>query len=217
VDLQATLAFRPDQFQLNFSQIVSDCRDDFWLPGHRGLLFAPQCWLGDSRYAVIDLDQEREVDRESLRFLPSPLWQQQGFGLASYPWNVDAEQVRPGQLLTSFRSAVVRQQLRALHLAVEWCHKFLSSRMVGDQRLGQHPVVVQGLGRVIRDLYALRTVDLAGVLADRSWFIDEVDNVAEQLIKLVGGRAMLSGQMVQLRTMLLTLNRLYLEDPACTS
>jgi hypothetical protein len=184
------------------------------------LLLAPHRWLTDSRYVIVDMERELPLELRSLRLLPNPVWEQQGLCVASYAAHADADLLSAGALLCRFRLALIRGQLDALHRAVDWCHSFLSSRSIGEQRLGQHPAVMLSLGRVVRDLYALQCADLTdylGAQSDRTWLIEEIDTVAEQLIKLAGGRAMLSGQMVQLRTVLLTMNRLYLEDRGCSN
>jgi hypothetical protein len=214
VDSRIALAFERDQFQLDLASVIAECRADLWLPGYRGLVFAPRLWLNDDRYQIVDLEQEARIEREYVAEVCNPLWEQQGFCVARYPWKLEAHVSRSETLLQRYRSALVRAELHTLSLAVDWCHTFLSSRTLGAQRLSQNPVVVQAFGRVVRDLYALQAPEACG---DAHRYTEEVDDVAEQLIKLAGGRAMLGGHMVQLRTTLLTMNRLYLEVRPCSS
>ncbi|MGH3156361.1 MAG: hypothetical protein ACRDNF_07295, partial [Streptosporangiaceae bacterium] len=67
---------------------------------------------------------------------------------------------------------------------------------------------------------AVKRADPALALASpaaRQWLAEQVDAVALSLIKLAGGRSMLAGGMVELRTVLLTVNRIYLAGQSCMS
>jgi hypothetical protein len=214
MDIQTVLMHQPKQFQFDFLATLAECRQDSWLPGYRGRVFVPRIWLEDDTHTIIDLESGHGVERSAVTCLNNPLWQQHGLAVGCYPTAPDAPV--PGQipeLLTTFRLALVNEQTRVLRKAVEWCQAFLSSRPHGRQTLSSHPVVSQMLAMLIRDAYALMTIDRTwfDTAGGRHYAVDAIDSVCEQLIKLAGGRAMLCGQMVHLRTLFLTLNRLYLE------
>ncbi|HKT03595.1 MAG TPA: hypothetical protein VJT31_29040, partial [Rugosimonospora sp.] len=102
--------------------------------------------------------------------------------------------------------------------AVGWCRDFLASRHSGGQRLSAHPQVAHQLAVLVARAAALRQVDLPLTLAEqagRAWWVREADELAYGLIHLAGGRSVLCGQMVQLRTALLYANRVYLGGTPC--
>lgn len=215
MDLQTVLAYRPEQFQFDFTQVLAVRSQEPWLPGYRGWVFAPQPWLSDNSYEIIDLWSGQTISRGAITFLSNPLWQRLQLGIAYYLPVVNTVAPNKGHsILLNFRLALIEEQMRLIGVAANWCQEFLGSRVIEKQVLSSHPVVAQLIARLIRDVYALNTFDRAclAIGSGRHWLIDEIDSIGEQLIKLVGGRAMLSGQMVYLRTLFLTLNRLYLED-----
>ncbi len=215
MDLQAAPAYRTEQFQLDFSVVYTASLGDNRLPGHRGWVLAPECWLRDETYEVVDLWSGMPVPARQVTLVNNPVWQRRQLAVARYSFTDDTGRNEPHVLLARFRQALVDEQIRVIRAASNWCREFLASRTIGTQTLGSHPAVAQVMAALVRDVYALN----AGVRATqldtpgwRAWLIDEVDSIGEQLIKLAGGRAMLDGQMVYLRTLLLTLNRLYLEE-----
>lgn len=114
----------------------------------------------------------------------------------------------------ALRLALAETGRDLLGAAVGWCRDFLGARRSGDQRLRAHPQLAALVARAA----ALRQVDLPGTLDDpagRAWWVLEVDELAYGLIRMAGGRSVLSGQMVQLRTALLYANRIYLEGTPC--
>jgi hypothetical protein len=203
------LGFEAGQFDLNYDGIVHACAERRMLAGHAGWVLAPRTRLLDD---VVDLATGQSIDRDDVSAVDHPLWHRQGYAVLRYR--------RPGPdgdvaLVHRFRRALVMDELRVLAAAVDWCQSFLGARTSGTQPLTRHPAVVQLLARLVRDVYALRQMDLAQAVsthAGRHMLRDEIDSACEQLIKLVGGRAMLSGHMVQVGALFSTLNRLYLED-----
>ena len=215
MDDSTPLAYRPEQFLFDFRQVYDACRPDRWLPGYRGWVFAPQPWLEGGGYAIVDLGDGREVAAEDVILRRNPLWQRQQLGVAWYPpRDVIAAPDEACQFRLRFRSAVVGHEIDLIRAATDWCQCFLAARTSGKHGLAHHPVVAQMSAGLVRDVYALGAADLDACLVTpggRRWLTDEVDSICGQLIKLAGGRAVLSGQMVYLRTLFLTLNRLYLE------
>jgi hypothetical protein len=118
----------------------------------------------------------------------------------------------------ALRLALAETGRDLLGAAVGWCRDFLGARRSGDQRLSAHPQVAHQLAALVARAAALRQVDLPGTLDDpagRAWWVREVDELAYGLIRMAGGRSVLSGQMVQLRTALLYANRIYLGGTPC--
>lgn len=215
MDLTSVLYYQPQQFQFRFARAFAESLPAKCLPGHRGWIFVPRSWLADETYRVLDLMTGQALEPQALAWVNHPLWQRHDFGIARYALLERQSSERKQDLLTTFRQALIGEQLSVLRRAEEWCQEFLSSRTVGSQKLSMYPPVSHMLARVVRDLYALDTGDLSACLAapgGGAWLTEEIDAICEQLIKLAGGRAMLSGQMVYLRTLFLTLNRTYLEN-----
>jgi hypothetical protein len=120
--------------------------------------------------------------------------------------------------LHGLRLALAETDRDLLGTAVHWCRDFLAGRRHGEQRLGSHSPVAAQLAGLVARAAALRQADLPATLASpagRAWWIREVDELALGLIRMAGGRSVLSGQMVQLRTALLYANRIYLEGAPC--
>ena len=183
------------------------------VPGRGGLAIAPRGWLTPP-HRILDLADGHLVSPHDVLAVDNPMWKRQGIGVASYRRSTPAGAANPG-LLGEFRAELADEQRRLLSSALSWCQEFLSGRRAGAQRLSSHPVVSQAVARLVCDAVTLTTADLTATLATtpgRGWFVDEVDTMANELIRLAGGRAMLSGQMVHLRMLLLTLNRAYMEE-----
>jgi hypothetical protein len=147
-----------------------------------------------------------------VRLLDAPLWERQGLGIAAY--HEVARGARRGASLHRLREVAIEEQLRAVGAAVRHCERFLAGRQTGSQRLASHPAVAHNLARLIADAAALTSANFTAGLrapAGRAWLTAEIDAVVAQAIKLAGGRSLLAGQAVQLRMLLLTFNRLYLE------
>jgi len=183
--------------------------------GHRGAVLAPTPWLADPGGKITDLASGTLIDRGDLTLVDSPMWRKLGLALATY---------RPPAGMTGaaghLRVAMVTEELRLLDTAVHDAHQFLSTRHSGGVRLSTHPVVVQRMGALIAGLHALAAADLAECArtdAGLDWLTDEIDTAASHLIKLVGGRAMLADNAVELRTLVTTLNRIYLQDGTCSN
>lgn len=120
--------------------------------------------------------------------------------------------------LRRLRHALAETDRDLLGGAVDWCRDFLGARRHGGQRLSAHPQVAYQLAGLVARAAALRQVDLPGALdgpAGRAWWVREVDELAYGLIRMAGGRSVLGGQMVQLRTALLYANRIYLGGAPC--
>ena len=126
-------------------------------------------------------------------------------------------QIQPPDLLR-LRHALADTDRDLLSAAVNWCRDFLGARRHGTQRLSAHPQVAHQLAGLVARAAALRQADLAGTLdhpAGRAWWVREVDELAYGLIRMAGGRSVLGGHMVQLRTALLYANRVYLGGAQC--
>jgi hypothetical protein len=120
--------------------------------------------------------------------------------------------------LRRFRHALAETDRDLLGRAVDWCRDFLGARRHGEQRLSAHPQVAYQFAGLVARAAVLRQVDLPATLDDpagRAWWVREVDELAHGLIRMAGGRSVLSGQMVQLRTALLYANRVYLGGSPC--
>lgn len=203
---------QPETFDLELDRLYAETLPDRMLPGHHGWVVAT-AEAAAAAEGVVDLAAGRELDRSALTVLDAPLWSHQGIALARYFPGGPAEtssSARPA----AFRLALVREELRALAAATRWCQDFLASRRTGGQRLSGHPAVRLAMARATADVWALQAVDLPSTIdtpGGRAWLVDEIDSAANQLIKLAGGRAMLRGHAVQLQSLLLLLNRTYLE------
>jgi hypothetical protein len=179
--------------------------------GHRGLLLSAPTpagtgWSGP----VVDAGTGRDVDPAHLTELPNPLLRRIGLSVLRYPATESADSP---ELLTEVRLSLLAEEQRALVAGVQWCQDFLDSRRAGVQKLSAQPVVAHQAAALFSDAVALLRADLPAALstaAGRDWLVAEVDATAERLIKLAGGRALLAGQMVSLRTVLLLTNRIYL-------
>ena len=215
MNFESVLSYKHDQFIFNFADALPLRDRQPWLPGHRGWVFGPDARLGNPEGVVIDLPSGRPVARQALSQIGNPLWERQSLAIARYACPTGGPEPHGSALLHAVRVGLAGEQIRLIHEAIAWCHTFLSGRTSGQQKLINQPYVAQLLASVVRDAHALDRSTLDTCLSSvgaRHWLVDEIDSIGTRLIKLVGGRAMLGGQMVYLHTLFLTLNRLYLED-----
>ena len=145
------LGFERDPFDLDYSALLGS---EAWLPGHRGWVLAPGELLSDPHYAVIDLRSGRDVQATRVA---NPLWERQGFGVARYG---EPEFEGSGALLTTFRTALVLEEMRVLGAAAQSCADFLNKRESGGHALARHPAVMQMHARLVRDVYMLKHIDV---------------------------------------------------------
>jgi hypothetical protein len=196
-------------FDFDLGDVSADVLGSRRLAGHAGLALAPRAWLGPGECELVDLRSGATI--EAIELVPNPLWEQQGLAVVRY----DApETTAESPLVPRFRTALVTAEVDAIRAAVEWCQRFLASRKVGGQTLATHPVVAQEVAQLASDVLLLARADAAASVATRAgreWLAEQVDVIGRRLIALAGGRALLAGQMVQLRALFLTLNRLHLE------
>lgn len=186
---------------------------DGHVPGWRGLLVAPRATL--ARAQVVDLTSG-SVDRAALTELPHPVLRRCGLVVARYPGTAEPG---PAGLVVTVRAALVAEAQRVLVAGARYCQDFLASRRSGGRRLSAHPVVAHQVAGAVAAVAALRYADVSAALADpagRDWLVSSVDDAAAALVKLAGGRSLLAGHLVALRTVLLTVNRVYLGGDPCT-
>ena len=216
MDLTSVLFYQPQQFQLRFGQIFAESLPAQCLPGYRGAVFVPQSYLASGTYRLYDLASGQSLTLQAVTEENNPLWQRHGMAVARYTPPPNLEQgEKQEKLLRGFQCALVQEQCAILSQAEQWSYEFLSARTIGTQKIVSYPPVSHLLAKVVRDRYALSTCNIAASLAQPgggAWLTEEIDAICEQLIKLVGGRAMLRGQMVYLRMLFLLLNRIYLEN-----
>lgn len=183
------------------------------VPGRGGFVVAPTQSLVDGK--VFDL-ATGPIDPAGLIGLPHPVLTGSGLTVARYRASTGA--VDPG-LLVVLRSALVAEAQAVLVAAARKCHEFLASRRSGGLKLSTHPVVAHQVAGAVAVVESLRHADVTAALstsAGRAWLVSTVDEAAASLGKLVGGRALLAGNLVALRAVLLTVNRIYLGGDPCT-
>jgi hypothetical protein len=193
------------------------------LAGHCGLLAATRDMLEDPAWRPVDLAEGKPIDAAALTRLPNPLLARQGYVVCRYA-SPDAGSVVgadvEGDRADALRAALLEQERLAIGAAVHGCHEFLAGRRTGGQRLSAHPAVAARLGELVAEAAVLQRADAATALATaagRRWLLAQVDAIALGLIALAGGRALLADGAVQLRTVLLTINRIYLAGQTCSN
>lgn len=194
-----------------------------YVPGRRGLALAPEALLADLGSGVIDLVGGQRIDPTQLTVVENPVLSRWGLAAVRYPSpdpGLVAPTERDSRLLRALRVAILEEERVTLGRAVRWCQDFLSSRRTGGHKLSTHPNVAYQMAALVAAASALAAVDLPATLgteAGRGWLVCNLDEAHEQLTRMVGGRSMLAGNMVQLRAVTLTVNRLYIGRGTCSN
>jgi hypothetical protein len=199
-----------------------------YLAGYDGLLLAFRPMLADPAWRALDLAAGRPV--HSIQELDNPLLARQELVVCRYtPSGVSGSGVGgSNELLPALRTVLLAEERRVIAASVHRCEHFLASRRTGSgmgpstggRKLSSHPVVANQLAALVAGAAALKRADSVialGTAAGREWLTEQVDAVAVNLIKLSGGRSMLAGHMVQLRTVLFVVNRIYLAGQPCSN
>lgn len=227
----AAVGAGPVAFRFDLAAAFTEAFGEQLLPGRRGLLVATRDMLEDPRWRPVDLAEGKPIDLAALIPLPNPLLARQGYTICRYasPGSdadarseaaLDADLDVEGDRADALRTALLGQERLAISAAVRGCHEFLAGRRTGGQRLSAHPAVAARLGALVAEAAVLQRADAATALATaagRHWLVAQVDAVALGLIALAGGRALLADGAVQLRTVLLTVNRIYLAGQTCSN
>ena len=178
-------------------------------PGNTdGFFLATLQKINHPQFKVVTADQ-REYQDFDHTLINHPVFIQEGWVIGQIA--AQAQPVSSGGLdIELFRQALLRAELRQLSRYLEQTHVYLKSRDDGTHTLDNHPVLEQAQAQVISELHKARVIlEQSNPSEMYHLIIEAIDQAALILIKIIGGRAMLKGQAVQLRTLFKLINKLF--------
>jgi alkylation response protein AidB-like acyl-CoA dehydrogenase len=178
-------------------------------PGNAdGFFLATLQKINHPRFNVVTTDQQqyRDVDHTLINH---PVFTQEGWVIGKIAEQAQAVNDE-GMDFQLFSQALLSAQLQLLNRCLEQTHVYLKSRDDGTHTLDNHPVLEQAQAQVISELHRARVIlDQSNPTPMYHLAVEAIDQAALILIKIIGGRAMLKGQAVQLRTLFKLINKLF--------